>query len=79
MVDIPTERLDIQPDPNSRAAALFYGGRVGMLREAAGEQGCAPVVNTSSIFGKSGRPSLRPSRSCLVPELPFHLPGHAGY
>jgi NAD(P)-dependent dehydrogenase (short-subunit alcohol dehydrogenase family) len=54
VAEIQTKRLDMQLDVNLRSIVLFYRECVGMLRRAAGENGSALVVNTSSISGKTG-------------------------
>jgi NAD(P)-dependent dehydrogenase (short-subunit alcohol dehydrogenase family) len=54
VAEIQTKRLDMQLEVNLRSIVLFYRECVGMLRRAAGENGSALVVNTSSISGKTG-------------------------
>jgi NAD(P)-dependent dehydrogenase (short-subunit alcohol dehydrogenase family) len=58
VADIQTKRLDMQLDINLRSIVLFYRECIGLLREAASENGNAIVVNTSSISGKHGEPWL---------------------
>jgi len=55
--DLSTKHLDLQLDINLRSMILFYREAMPMLR-AAGAEGGALVVNTSSITGKVGTGGL---------------------
>jgi NAD(P)-dependent dehydrogenase (short-subunit alcohol dehydrogenase family) len=58
VADVQTKRVDMQLDLNLRAIVLFYRECADLLRAAGGEHRNAPVVNLSSISGKSGQPWL---------------------
>jgi NAD(P)-dependent dehydrogenase (short-subunit alcohol dehydrogenase family) len=55
VAEIATKRLDMQLDVNLRAIVLAYREAVGLLREAAAENGSALVVNTASVSGRRGQ------------------------
>lgn len=53
-----TKHLDMQWNVNTRAMVLFYRESIELLREAAGRNGSAQVINVASLAGKSGQPWL---------------------
>ena len=54
IADAETKKVDLQLDVNLRAVYLMARDCIPMLKEAAGENGSAMIVNTASIAGKHG-------------------------
>ena len=54
IADAETKKVDLQLDVNLRAVYLMTRDCIPMLKEAAGENGSAMIVNTASIAGKHG-------------------------